>query len=226
MVVSWVYSGCPAGCVRGSVTPPVGVVRAEAGRSRARAVPVTGLFGDGHDCNVKRRQVSAPGTTSVKRSRLVISGRFECVEDLSHFLAPFVGVGAVHPAGCYLWCVLENLVQCESRRRSKGGWQLGAAVAWGRRRGQSRWDCPGGCWRQERLRPRLQPRLLKFIDEICGEVAVERACSPRSRAWLLIRRSRTKAWVQEPLTSVTGQGVHAAAGGGVTWFRGAPAGGP
>ncbi|MGX1127923.1 hypothetical protein RKD49_000113 [Streptomyces glaucescens] len=33
---------------------------------------------------------------------LVISGCFECLEDLSHFLAPLVGVGAVHPAGRHL----------------------------------------------------------------------------------------------------------------------------
>ncbi len=42
------------------------------------------------------------GTASVKRSRLVISGCFECLEDLSHFLAPPIGVGSVHPAGCHL----------------------------------------------------------------------------------------------------------------------------
>lgn len=41
------------------------------------------------------------GTTSVKQPRLAISGCFECLEDLSHFLAPLVGVGAVHPAGCH-----------------------------------------------------------------------------------------------------------------------------
>jgi hypothetical protein len=35
------------------------------------------------------------GTTFVKESRLVISGCFECLEDLSHFLAPLIGVGAV-----------------------------------------------------------------------------------------------------------------------------------
>jgi hypothetical protein len=45
---------------------------------------------------------SGSGTTFVKESRLVISGCFECLEDLSHFLAPLIGVGAVHPAGCYL----------------------------------------------------------------------------------------------------------------------------
>lgn len=49
----------------------------------------------------KRLPFSGSGTASVKRSRLVIGGRFECLEDLSHFLAPLVGVGAVHPAGCH-----------------------------------------------------------------------------------------------------------------------------
>lgn len=48
----------------------------------------------------KRCRLKGSGTTSVKRSRLVIGGRFEYLEDLSHFLAPLVGVGAVHPAGC------------------------------------------------------------------------------------------------------------------------------
>ncbi len=43
-------------------------------------------------------------------------------------------------------------------------------------------------------------------EGVGGEVAVERAGSPRSHAWLLIRLSWTKAWFQEPLTSVTGRG--------------------
>lgn len=42
------------------------------------------------------------GTTSVNQSRLVISRCFECLEDLSHFLPPLIGVGAVHPAGRHL----------------------------------------------------------------------------------------------------------------------------
>ncbi len=46
--------------------------------------------------------LSGSGTTSVNQSRLVISRCFECLEDLSHFLPPLIGVGAVHPVGRHL----------------------------------------------------------------------------------------------------------------------------
>ncbi|RST16370.1 hypothetical protein E2C00_01125 [Streptomyces sp. WAC05374] len=41
----------------------------------------------------------------------------------------------------------------------------------------------------------------KSIDEICGGIAVERAGSPRSHAWLPITAVSDEAWFQQPLTS-------------------------